>query len=61
MSGSPWTLYSSMDTPLSTVREELKGRAEKSQAEALSLRVSLQLSLTHFSPLNPESTETKSS
>lgn len=42
-SGSPWTLYSSMDTPLSTVREELKGTAEKSQAEALSLCVSLSL------------------
>lgn len=44
-SGSPWTLYSSVDTPLSTVGEELKGTAEKSQAD--SLYPSVGLSLAH--------------
>ncbi len=34
-----------MDTPLSTVREELKSTAEKSQAKALSLCLPLSLSL----------------
>lgn len=64
-SGSPWTLYWPVDTPLSTVREELKGRAEKSQTKALSLCLPLALrhtnlytlSLTYLSSLNPECPE----
>lgn len=64
-SGSPWTLYWPMDTPLSTVREELKGRAEKSQTKALSLCLPLALrhtnlytlSLIYLSSLNPECPE----
>lgn len=45
MSGSPWTLYWYIDTPLSTVREELKSTADESQAKALSLCLPLSISL----------------